>query len=208
MEDVLALYHESYDPHYPMVCFDESTKQLIEEKRIPLAAKPGQLARYDYEYERNGTRNLFMFSEPLIGWRHVKVTKRRTKRDWSLCMKQLVDEFYPDANRIRVVLDNLNTHNPAALYEFFEPSEARRLLNKLEFHFTPNHGSWLTMAEIVFSVRTRQCLVRRIPNAEILCQEIDAWEKARNLNDTTIKWQFTTEDARIKLSQLYPSIDD
>lgn len=208
MEDVLALYHEIYDPRYPLVCFDETSKQLIKEKRLPVPTQPGQVARYDYEYERNGTRNLFLFFEPFAGWRHVKVTERRTKRDWALCMKQLVDDFYPDAERIRVVLDNLNTHTPAALYETFAPIEARRLLDKLEFHFTPKHGSWLNMAEIEFSVLTRQCLDRRIPDADTLRREISAWETARNQSETTVNWRFTTADARIKLAQLYPSIND
>jgi len=208
MEDVLGLYHEPYDSRYPMVCFDESSKQLIKETRQPLPAQPDQVRRYDYEYERNGTRNLFMFSEPLTGWRHVKVTQRRTKRDWARCMQQLVDEFYPEAERIRVVMDNLNTHTPAALYETFEAAEARRLLDKLEFHYTPKHGSWLNMAEIEFSVLTRQCLDRRIPNAKTLHQEIAAWEASRNANASTVNWQFTTDDARIKLAQLYPSIEE
>lgn len=208
MEDVLELYHEPYDPRYPIVCFDESSKQLIKETRQPLPAQPGQVRRYDYEYERNGTRNLFMFSEPLTGWRHVKVTQRRTKHDWAHCMQQLVDEFYPEAERIRVVLDNLNTHTPAALYETFEAAEARRLLRKLEFHYTPKHGSWLNMAEIEFSVLTRQCLDRRIPDADTLHQEIAAWEASRNANASTVNWQFTTDDARIKLAQLYPSINE
>lgn len=208
MEAVLALYHEPYDPRYPMICFDETSKQLIKETRQPLPAEPGQPARYDYEYERNGTRNLFLFFEPLTGWRHIKVTERRTKRDWAMCMQQLVDDFYPDAERIRVVLDNLNTHTPVALYETFEPAEARRLLDKLEFHFTPKHGSWLNMAEIEFSVLTRQCLDRRIPDTETLCHEAAAWEMDRNQSETTVNWRFTTEDARIKLAQLYPSIDD
>ena len=206
MEDVLELYHEPYDPRYPIVCFDESSKQLIKETRQPLPAQPGQVRRSDYECDRNGTRNLFMFSEPLTGRRHVKVTQRRTKRDWAHCMQQLADEFYPEAERIRVVLDNLNTHTPAALYETFEAAEARRLLRKLEFHYTPKHGSWLNMAEIEFSVLTRQCLDRRIPDAETLCQEIAAWEASRNANASTVNWQFTTDDARIKLAQLYPSI--
>lgn len=207
MEDVLALYHEPYDPLYPMVCFDETSKQLIKETRVPLPAEPGQVQRYDYEYERNGVRNLFLFSEPLAGWRHIKVTQRRTKRDWAWCIKQLVDQFYPDAICIRVVLDNLNTHNPAALYEVFEPAEARRLLDKLEFHYTPKHGSWLNMAEIEFSVLTRQCLDRRIPDADTLRQEVGAWEAGRNTNATKVNWRFTTQDARIKLKRLYPSFD-
>jgi len=207
MEDVLELYHEPYDPLYPMVCFDETSKQLIKETRVPLPAKPGQGQRYDYEYERNGVRNLFLLFEPLAGWRHVKVTQRRTKKDWAKCMRQLVDEFYPDAIRIRVVLGNLNTHNPAALYEVFEPAEARRLLDKLEFHYTPKHGSWLDMAEIEFSVLIRQCLDRRIPDAESLCREVAAWQIDRNANATKVNWRFTTEDARIKLERLYPSFD-
>jgi hypothetical protein len=207
MEDVLALYHEPYKSDCPVVCFDESSKQLIQETRCPLPQQPGQPRRYDYEYQRNGTRNLFMFSEPLTGWRHVKVTERRTKQDWAHCMKQLVDEYYPDAECIRVVQDNLNTHTPAALYETFEASEARRLLDKLEFHYTPKHGSWLNMAEIEFSVLTRQCLDRRIPDEETLCREIAAWESTRNAQASQINWQFTTDDARIKLAQLYPSIE-
>lgn len=207
MEDILALYHEPYNPECPLVCFDEALKQLVQELRQPLPAQPGQPARYDYTYQRNGTRNLFVFSEPLRGWRHVKVTRRRTKEDFAYCMRYLVDEVYPDAKCIRVVLDNLNTHNPAALYETFEPAEAKRILDKLEFHYTPKHGSWLNMAEIEFSVLTRQCLDRRIPDAETLQQEIAAWEAERNAQATMINWQFTTEDARIKLAQLYPSID-
>jgi hypothetical protein len=145
MEDVLALYHEPYDPLYPMVCFDETSKQLIKETRVPLPARPGQVQRYDYEYERNGVRNLFLFFEPLAGRRHLKVTERRTKKEWAECMKYLVDVLYPDAKKVRVVLDNLNTHNPAALYEYFPPAEAKRILDKLEFHYTPKHGSWLNM---------------------------------------------------------------
>jgi hypothetical protein len=206
MEDVLALYHEPYDSRDPVICFDETSKQLIKETRPPLPAQPGRMRRYDYEYERNGARNLFIFSEPLMGWRHIKVTKRRTKRDWARCMQQLVDELFPEAERVRVVVDNLNTHTPAALYETFAPTEARRLLEKLEFHYTPKHGSWLNMAEIEFSVLARQCLDRRIPDEETLCQEVAAWERARNAHSTKVRWQFTTDDARIKLAQLYPSI--
>jgi hypothetical protein len=207
MEDILALYHEPYDPECPLVCFDEALKQLVQEVRQPVPAQPGQPARYDYTYQRNGTRNLFVFSEPLRGWRHIMVTRRRTKEEFADCMRYLVDEVYPDATCIRVVLDNLNTHNPAALYETFEPAEAKRILDKLEFHYTPKHGSWLNMAEIEFSVLTRQCLDRRIPDPETLEQETAAWEAERNAQATTINWQFTTEDARIKLAQLYPSID-
>ena len=170
-----------------------------------MSSAPGQVARYDYEYERNGVRNLFMFFEPLRGWRHVKVTERRTKVDWAHCMKQLVDEFYPHAIRVRVVQDQLNTHNPAALYEVFEPQEAKRLLDRLEFHYTPKHGSWLNMAEIEFSVLSRQCLDQRIPDEPTLVGEIAAWEENRNNNETKVHWRFTTQDARIKLKKLYPS---
>ena len=205
MEDVLDLYHQPYDPHYPTVCFDETSKQLIIEVKIPVPSAPGQVARYDYEYERNGVRNLFMFFEPLRGWRHVKVTERRTKVDWAYCMKQLVDEFYPDAIRIRVVQDQLNTHNPAALYEVFEPKEAKRLLDRLEFHYTPKHGSWLDMAEIEFSVLSRQCLDQRIPDEPTLVRQVTAWEEDRNDNATKVNWRSTTQDARIKLRKLYPS---
>lgn len=205
MEDVLDLYHQPYDPRYPTVCFDETSKQLILGIKIPLPAAPGQIARYDYEYERNGVRNLFMFFEPLRGWRHVKVTERRTKVDWAYCMKQLVDEFYPQAIRIRVVEDQLNTHDPAALYEVFEPQEARRLLDRLEFHYTPKHGSWLNMAEIEFSVLSRQCLAQRIPDETTLEDHVAAWEETRNTNETKVNWRFTTQDARIKLKHLYPS---
>lgn len=205
MEDVLDLYHEPYDPRYPLVCFDETSKQLISETRAPVPPTPGQVTRYDYEYQRHGVRNLFLFFEPLRGWRHIKVTERRTKVDWAHCMKQLVDEFYPDAFRIRVVEDNLNTHNPAALYEVFEPKEAKRLLDRLEFHYTPKHGSWLNMAEIEFSVLSRQCLDQRIPDETKLQREVAAWEEARNVNKTKVNWRFTTQDARIKLKRLYPS---
>ena len=208
MEDILDLYHEPYDPRYPLVCFDETSKQLISETRAPLPSAPGQVARYDYEYERNGVRNLFLFFEPLRGWRHIEVTERRTKLDWAYCMKQLVDEFYPHAVRIRVVEDNLNTHNPAALYEVFEPKEAKRLLDRLEFHYTPKHGSWLNMAEIEFSVLSRQCLDQRIPDATTLQREAAAWEEDRNAHKTKVNWRCTTQDARIKLKRLYPAFQD
>lgn len=207
MEDVLALYHEPYDPLYPLVCFDETSKQMIKETRLPIPARPGQVRRYDYEYERNGVRNLFLFFEPLAGQRHLKVTERRTKKDWAQCMKHLVDDLYPDAKKVRVVLDNLNTHNPAALYELFAPSEAKRILEKLEFHYTPKHGSWLNMAEIEFSVLARQCLNRRIADADLLSREVSAWESMRNTSASKVNWQFTTEDARIKLKRLYPSFE-
>ena len=205
MEDVLDLYHDPYDPAHPVVCFDESNKALHKHVRDPLPAKPGAVARYDYTYERNGTRNLFMMSEPLVGWRHVEVTKRRRKQEFVQQMQTLADEHYPDAECIRVVLDNLDTHKAYAFYEFLPPKEARRLLGKLEFHFTPKHGSWLNMAEIEFSALTTECLDRRIPDAATLRAEVAAWERTRNEDNSAIDWQFTTEDARIKLRQLYPT---
>jgi hypothetical protein len=205
MEDVLDLYAEPYDPTRPQVNFDETTKQLIQETRQPLPAEPGQPERYDYEYERNGTRNLFLFTEPQAGWRHINVTEQRTMLDFAQQMKWLVDERYPEAEKIRVVLDNLNTHKPASLYEAFTPAEARRLLTKLEFHYTPKHGSWLNMAEIELSVLQRQCLDRRIPDEETLKREITAWEEYRNTERATIDWRFSVTNAREKLKRLYPS---
>ncbi len=208
MEDVLDVYHLPDDPRYPTVCFDETSKQLITEVRTPLPAAPGQPERYDYEYERNGVANLFLFFCPLRNWRHVKVTDRRTKVDYAHCMRELVDELLPHAARIRVVQDNLNTHTPVALYEVFPPAEAKRILDRLEFHYTPKHGSWLNMAEIELSVLSRQCLDRRIPDKQTLQQEATAWEESRNAKGASVNWRFTTEDARIKLKRLYPSIDD
>ena len=208
MEDVLDIYHLPYNPSYPIVCFDESSKQLVREKRTPVPAEPGQLERYDYEYQRNGVRNLFLFFSPLASWRHVKVTKQRTHLEWAYCMKDLVDVHFPEATRIRVIQDNLNTHNPAFLYAVFEPAEAKRIIDKLDFHFTPKHGSWLNMAEIEFSVLSRQCLDRRIGDKATLVQEIESWEENRNKIKATVDWQFTTKDARIKLKKLYPSIDN
>ena len=205
MEDVLTLYHQPYDPKYPVVCMDESSKQLIGETRQPLPAKPGQLQGYDYEYERNGVNNLFMFSEPLRGWRHVEVTDRRTKIDWAYAIKDLLDEYYPDAVCVRLVMDNLNTHVLASLYEAFEPAEARRLVERLDVHYTPKHGSWLNMAEIEFSVLNGQCLDRRIPNQATLIREVAVWERDRNAATTGVNWHFTAADARIKLKRLYPS---
>lgn len=207
MEDILDLYEMPYDPKHPLVCFDETSKQLIMEKRIPLPAKPGQVERYDYEYERNGTRNLFLFFEPLLGQRHIKITQQRTMKDFAHCMKWLVDVAHPEAVRIRLIVDNLNTHKPAALYETFLPAEANRILKHLEFHYTPKHSSWLNMAEIEFSVLIRQCLDRRIPDEETLEQEIKAYEAERNHSLATVNWRFTSEDARIKLRRLYPSIE-
>ena len=202
----MDLYQEPYNPKKPTVCFDETSKQLTEEKRTPLPAKPGKVERYDYEYKRNGTRNLFIFFEPLRGFRHLDVTERRTMPDFAQEMKKLVDELYPKAERIRVVLDNLNTHKPASLYEAFPPEEARRILKKLEFHYTPKHGSWLNMAEIELSVFSRQCLNRRIPTEEALKREIAALQVERNRAKATVEWQFTAQDARKKLHRLYPSI--
>ena len=206
MEDVLDVYALPYDPHRPQVCFDEHPLQLIAETRLPLPAKPGCPERYDYEYQRQGTRNLFMFFQPLGGWRHVQVTQRRTKVDFAQCMRYLVDDVFPAADKVVVVLDNLNTHTPAALYEAFVPAEAKRILNRLEFHYTPKHGSWLDMAEIEIGVLCEQCLAERIPDEETLCREVTAWEKSRNEQRATVNWQFTSIDARNKLKRLYPII--
>jgi transposase len=206
MEDVLDLYAEPYEAQYPQVCFDESPVQLISEKRCSLPARPGQPECYDYEYKREGTANLFLFVQPLLGWRHVNVTARRTKQDFAQQMKLLTDVYFPDAKLIRLVVDNLNTHTPAALYEAFAPAEARRITRKLEFHYTPKHGSWLNMAECEFAVLATQCLDRRIPDASILSWEIAAWQTKRNQHQTKINWQFGTDLARVKLKQLYPSL--
>lgn len=206
MEDVLDLYHQPYDPQRPVVCFDESSKQLLGHVHAPLPLTAGQGHRFDYEYERRGTCNLFMFFEPLAGWRHVKVTDRRTKIDYAHCMKELVDR-YPEAAVIRVVQDNLNTHKPSALYEAFPPEEAHRILQRLEFHYTPKHGSWLNMAEIELNVLSNQCLDRRIEDKVFLSSEIAAWEDDRNDCAVSPNWHFTTQDARVKLKRLYPSFD-
>lgn len=208
MEDVLDLYHQPYDPRRPMVCMDETSKQLVAHTRRSIPAKPGQPERYDYEYERNGVANLFMFFEPLGGVRHVKVTERRTKADWAECMAELVDVHYPKAQVIEVVLDNLNTHNPAALYEVYKPAEARRILRRLRFHYTPKHGSWLNMAEIELSAMSRQCLSGRIPDSDILISQVAAWEQSRNDVELRTDWRFTSSDARIKLKRLYPLMHD
>jgi hypothetical protein len=205
MEDVLELYAEPYNPRYPVVCFDESPYQMLSETRQPLPGKPGQPARYDYEYRREGTCNLFMFFEPLRGWRHVKVTERRTAKDYAQCLKDLVDDHYPKATLISIVQDNLNTHTPAALYEVFEPPEARRLISKLDFRYTPKHGSWLNMAEIEFAVLTSQCLDQRIGKRANLERKIAAWESHRNEAQAKVNWRFTTKHARSKLQRLYPS---
>jgi transposase len=206
MEDVLDLYAQPYDPQRPVVVFDETNKQLIREVRTPLPTQVGQPQRYDNEYARNGVANLFLLAEPLAGWRQVEVTAQRTKSDFAQQMKTLVDVHYPQAEVIRIVLDNLNTHTPVALYEAFAPEEARRLVEKLEFHYTPKHGSWLNMAEIELSVLARQCLDRRIPDAGTLQQEVAAWQQARNQQQVKIKWCFKVADARTKLKRLYPSL--
>ncbi len=205
MEDVLALYAEPDAAKRPKVCFDETSRQLLADKHTPLAARPAQPARVDYEYERIGTRNLFIFCEPQAGWRHVAVTERRTKQDFAQQMQWLVDVRYPEAEVIRVILDNLNTHGPGSLYEAFAPAEARRLVEKLEFHYTPKHASWLNMAEIELSILQRQCLNRRIAGEEPLQREVAAWEQHRNETQETIDWRFSITDARDKLKRLYPT---
>jgi len=200
------VYKRPYDPKHPMICFDERPKQLIAELRKPIPASVGRPARYDYEYKRNGVVNVFMMFEPLAGKRQVKVTDRRTKKDWALCIRQLVDEIYPQADSIVLVMDNLNTHKKASLYEAFEPAEAKRIADKLEIHYTPKHGSWLNMAEIEMSVLSRQCLSRYIDTKQRMVTEVSAWQRKRNEADVTVDWQFTTADARIKLKKLYPAI--
>lgn len=192
-------------PKRPKVTFDETSKQLIKETRQPLRAQPGQPERFDYEYERGGTRNLFLFTEPQAGWRHVNVTEQRTMVDFAHQMRWLVDEAYPEAEVLRVVLDNLNPHKAASLYEAFTPEEARRIVKQLEFHYTPKHGSWLNMAEIELSVLQRQCLTRRLPDEATLVHEVAAWEKERNEQQATSDWRFSVTDAREKLKRLYPS---
>ncbi len=205
MEDVLELYEEPYDPKRPVVCFDEMPYQMVAEKRTPLPQKPGRPQRYDYEYERKGMVNIFTFFEPQRGWRHLDVTDRRTAVDFAEEMRRLVDEHYPEAEKVRVVLDNLNTHTGAALYQAFAPEEARRILRRLEFHYTPKHASWLNMVEIELSVLSRQCLERRIPDAKTLAREMGAWEQKRNEEGATVQWRFTASDAREKLAHLYPA---
>ena len=206
MEDVLEVYHRPYDAKRPLVCLDEASKQLVGETVQPLPAEPGQPERFDYEYVRNGTANLFMVSEPLVGWRSVHVTERRTAKDLAEVLRWLVEEVHADAERVVVVMDNLNTHKLASLYEAFPPEQARRVAEKLEIHHTPKHGSWLNMAEIELSVLARQCLDQRLASREELEQEVEAWVLERNVQQVEIWWQFTTADARIKLHRLYPVI--
>jgi hypothetical protein len=206
MEDVLEVYHRPYDETRPLVCLDEASKQLIGEVTVPIPAGPGQPERFDYEYTRNGTANLFLVSMPLLGWRAVKVTARRTAVDFAEVLRWLVEEVHEEAEKVVLVMDNLNTHKLASLYEAFPPEQARRIAAKLEIHHTPKHGSWLNMAEIELSVLARQCLSRRIETREELEREIAAWEDERNERGVEVRWQFTTADARIKLRRLYPTI--
>ena len=206
MEDVLAVYQRPYDPKRPVVCMDESSKQMLADIQTALPMEAGQVQKYDYEYVRQGVANLFMFFAPLENKRRIKATDYRKRTDWAWAMKELADEDYPDAEKIVVVIDNLNTHSPISFYETFPPEEARRLCERFEFHYTPKHGSWLNMAEIEFSVLARQCLNRRIPTMEDLTREIQAWYTQRNQLSASIDWRFTTDDARIKLKRLYPQI--
>ena len=206
MEDILEVYQRPYDRQRPLVCLDESSKQLIAETRVPIAAKPGQPGRHDYEYRRNGTANLFMMFAPLEGWRHVKVTDRHTAVDYAQVLKELSDTHFPGSAKIVLVQDNLNTHKPASLYEAFPPAEARRLVERFEWHYTPKHGSWLDMAESELSVLSSQCLDRRIPDQQVLKDEVEAWEADRNRKHAKANWQFTTADARVKLRRLYPAL--
>ena len=206
MEDVLEVYTRPYDPARPVVCLDELNKQWVAEIQTPLPVEPGQPARFDYEYERCGTANLFMINEPLIGQRHVTVTEPRTAVDFAQVVRDLLEVHYPHAEKVVLVIDNLNTHKPAALYQAFEPAVARSLIDRLEIHYPPKHGSWLNMAEIELSILSRQCLDRRIPDLDTVTREVAAWEQARNANPRPVNWRFTTPDARIKLKRLYPSI--
>ena len=206
MEDVLEVYQRPHDPACPVVCLDEATKQLIKQTRVPVPAKPGRPARHDYEYERNGTANLFMLFAPLEGWRHVKVTERHAAMDYARILKDLSDTHFPEAAKIVLVQDNLSTHKPASLYEAFPAAEARRLVERFEWHYTPKHGSWLDMAESELSVLSGQCLDRRIPDQQTLIEQVAAWQADRNKNHTKADWQFTNADARIKLKRLYPAL--
>ena len=206
MENVLEVYTRPYDPKRPQVCMDETTKQLVSDILESIPTQPGQVERIDYEYKREGVADLFMFFEPLAGKRFVNVTDHRTRKDWAEAMRNLSDVIYPQAEKIVIVMDNLNTHSPASFYEAFEPEEARRLTNRFEFHFSPKHGSWLNMAEIELGILIRQCLSRRIPDKSMLVSEVNAWQKDRNSKVVSVDWRFTTADARIKLKYLYPVI--
>lgn len=206
MEDILEVYHRPYDERRPLVCLDEVPVQLIGESRVPVPARPGQPARYDYEYVRNGTANLFMVFEPLLGWRWVQVTQRRTAKELAEVLRELVEELHEEAWRVVLVTDNLNTHGPGCLYEAFAPAQARRIAQKLEWHYTPKHGSWLNMAEIELAALSKQCLSRRLGTMEELQREVEAWQQERNEAQVKARWQFTTAKARIKLHRLYPSV--
>jgi hypothetical protein len=206
MEDVLEIYKLRYDARRPVICMDEMPKQLLAEKNEPLPCQAGTPARQDYEYKRNGVADLFMIFEPLAGKRFVEVTQKRRKVEWATVMKKVADELYPHVEKIVVILDNLNTHTPSAFYETFAPEEARRLVERFEFHFTPKHGSWLNMAEIELSALTRQCLDQRLPDIPTLTQEVQAWQQQRNDELVKVLWQFQTKDARTKLKHLYPQI--
>lgn len=208
MEDVLDVYTRPFDPRYPLICMDEIAKQLLRDTRESLPAKPGQVERVDYEYAREGVVNLFLFTEPLQAKRWVSVTEHRTKVDWASEIKDLVDVRYPDAEKIVLVLDNLNTHSPGSLYEAFPPADAKRLADKLEIHHTPKHASWLNIAEIELSVLSRQCLDRRVPDFQTLEAEVKAWQERRDAEGRKVDWRFTTADARIKLKRLYPSLHE
>jgi len=206
MEQVLSVYQQPVSQQQPLVCMDETSKQQVKETRLPLPGRAGDVEKYDYEYERNGVSNLFMVCAPLIGWRHVEVTDRHTCHDWAHLMRDIVDTHFPTAKRVTVVMDNLNTHKPSSLYKAFPAPEAKRILDRLQFHYTPKHGSWLNMAEIEFGILQRQCLDRRIPDQQTLRDEVAAWQQRRNREAVAVDWRFTTEDARIKLKRLYPSI--
>lgn len=206
MEEVLDVYHRPHDPACPLVCLDETSKQLIKETRVPIPPRPGRPARIDYEYERNGTANIFMLFAPLEGWRHVEVTDRHAAVDYAHLLRDVSDRWFPNAAKIALVQDNLSTHKPASLYEAFAPAEARRLVERFEWHHTPKHGSWLNMAETELSVLSSQCLDRRVPNKDGLLSEVSAWEADRNKHHAKADWQFTTTDARVKLKRLYPSL--
>ncbi len=208
MEDVLDVYERPIDVKYPLVCMDECPKQLIGETRIPIPMQPGEPERYDHEYVRNGTCNIFMFSAPLLGWRRADVTERRTRIDWAMQIKQLVDEDFPNAVKVVLVMDNLNTHSPASLYEAFAPEEAKRILDRLEIHYTPKHGSWLNMAEIELSVLNNHGLAERIADLSTMRQQATAWYTKRNAGKNTIDWRFTNKEARVKLKRLYPKLQD
>jgi len=207
MEDVLDVYQQPDDPTHPVVCLDETSRQLLAEVRSPLPLAPGHAARHDPEYVRGGVVNLFLVTDPLRGWREVRVSTQRTRVDWAQCVRELVDVYYPEAERIVLVMDQLNTHSPASLYQAFPPAEARRIADRLEIHHTPRHGSWLNMAEIELSVLQRQCLDRRLADRVTVEHEVAAWTTARNAARSAIDWRFTTADARIKRKRLYPAID-